>query len=77
VSRAPFQTVSASLILSESDLRLDDTDSDSLPHVSNGESAERREVSVGLDAKRFLRNKLDDGGVTRLDELGRILYGSR
>lgn len=52
---------------------LDDTDSDGLTHVTDGETAQRRVVSESLNAHRLGRNHLDDGGVTRLDELGRSL----
>ena len=37
--------------------------------------SERREVSEGLDAHRLAGSQLDDGGVTRLDELGVVLGG--
>lgn len=49
---------------------LDDTDGDGLPHVTDGEATKRRVLGEGLDAHRLRRNHLDDGGVTRLDELG-------
>ena len=49
---------------------LDDTDSDGLAHVTDGETSERRVVGEGLDAHGLGRNHLDDGSVTRLDELG-------
>jgi hypothetical protein len=41
-----------------------------LTHVTDGETTERRVVSEGLNAHGLGRNHLDDGGVTRLDELG-------
>ncbi len=41
-----------------------------LSHVSDGESAEGRVLRVGLDAKRLLRDELDDGGVPDLMNLG-------
>lgn len=53
---------------------LDDTDSDSLPHVSDSESSKGRIVGVGLDTEGFLGNELDDGGVSGLDELGRCFH---
>merc|ERR1712113_375499 len=49
---------------------LDDTDSDGLTHVTDGETTKRRVVSEGLNAHRLGGNHLDDGGITRLDELG-------
>jgi hypothetical protein len=53
---------------------LDDTDSDGLPHVSDSESTEGRVVSVRLNAQRLLGDKLDDGGISRLDKLGVYLH---
>jgi len=52
---------------------LDDTDSDSLTHVTDGKATKRRVLREGLDAHRLLRNHLDDGGITRLDGLGEVL----
>jgi len=52
---------------------LDDTDSDGLTHVTDGETTERRVVSEGLNAHGLGGNHLDDGSVTRLDELGGVL----
>ena len=37
--------------------------------------SERREVSEGLDTHGLAGGQLDDGGVTRLDELGVVLGG--
>ena len=54
---------------------LDDTDSHGLPHVTDGESSERRGVSEGLDTQGLAGSQQDDGGVSRLDELGVILGG--
>lgn len=54
---------------------LDDTDSNGLSHVTDGETTERRVVSESLNAHRLGGNHLDDGGVTRLDELGVVLNG--
>jgi hypothetical protein len=54
---------------------LDDTDSDSLTHVTDGETTKRRVVSEGLNAHGLGGNHLDDGSVTRLDELGVGLGG--
>jgi len=53
---------------------LDDTDSDGLSHVTDGETTERRVVSEGLNAHGLGGNHLDDGSVTRLDELGGVLH---
>ena len=52
---------------------LDDTDGDSLSHVTDGETTERRVLGEGLNAHRLGRNHLDDGSVTGLDELGVVL----
>merc|ERR1712073_6613 len=54
---------------------LDDAHSDGLPHVTDSEPSKRREVSEGLDTHRLAGGQLDDGGVTRLDELGVVLDG--
>lgn len=54
---------------------LDDTDSDGLTHVTDGESAQRRVVGESLNTHGLGGNHLDDGGVTRLDELGGGLSG--
>ena len=53
--------------------RLDDTDSDGLTHVANGETAERRVFGESLDTHGLGWHHLDNGGITRLDELGRVL----
>lgn len=50
--------------------RLDDTDSDGLTHVTDGETTQRRVVGESLNTHGLGGNHLDDGGVTRLDELG-------
>jgi hypothetical protein len=52
---------------------LDDTDSDGLTHVTDGETTKRRIVSVGLNAHGLGRNHLDDGRISRLDEL-RVVF---
>ena len=52
---------------------LDDTDSNGLAHVTDGETTERGVVSEGLNAHGLGGNHLDDGSVTRLDELGAVL----
>jgi len=57
------------------DDRLDDTDGDGLPHVTDGETAKRRVLSESLNTHRLGRNHLDDGSVTRLDELRAGLDG--
>lgn len=52
---------------------LDDTDSDGLTHVTDGETTEGRVVGESLNAHGLGGNHLDDGSITRLDELGRSL----
>merc|ERR1740122_864092 len=54
---------------------LDDTDSHGLPHVTDGEPSEGRVVSEGLNTHGLAGSQQDDGGVTRLDELGVVLSG--
>lgn len=54
---------------------LDDTDGNGLAHVTDGETAERGVVGEGLNAHGLGGNHLDDGSVTRLDELGARLDG--
>ena len=54
---------------------LNDTDSNSLPHVTDGEATERREVREGLNAQRLGRSQGDHGSITRLDKLGVFLSG--
>ena len=49
---------------------LDDTDSDGLAHVTDGETTQGRVVGESLNAHGLGGDHLDDGGVTRLDELG-------
>lgn len=49
---------------------LDDTDSDGLTHVTDGETTQRGVVGESLNTHGLGGNHLDDGGVTRLDELG-------
>ena len=49
---------------------LDDTDSDSLPHVTDGETTKRRVLVVSLNAHRLRGDELDNAGIARLDELG-------
>ena len=52
---------------------LDDTDGDGLAHVTDGEATKRGVVGEGLNAHGLGGNHLDDGSVTRLDELGAVL----
>jgi len=52
---------------------LDDTDSDGLTHVTDGETTERWVLGESLNTHWLRRNHLDDGGITRLDELGAVL----
>merc|ERR1712112_488395 len=54
---------------------LDDTDGDGLPHVPDGKPSKGRELGEGLDAHGLAGEQLDNGGITRLDELGGILSG--
>lgn len=52
-----------------------DTDSDGLTHVADGETTERGVVGERLDTHGLGGNHLDDGGVTRLDELRSVFNG--
>lgn len=52
---------------------LDDTDSDGLSHVTDGETTKGRVLGESLNTHGLGGNHLDDGGVTRLDELGSLL----
>merc|ERR1719325_19573 len=54
---------------------LDDTDSNSLPHVPDGEPSKGRIVGEGLHAHGLAGEQFHDGSVSGLDELGRILSG--
>ena len=54
---------------------LDDTDGNSLPHVPDGEPSKGSELAEGLNAHGLRWYKTDDGGITRLDELGVVLGG--
>ena len=49
---------------------LDDTDSDSLPHVTDGETTKRWVGIVLLNAHGLAGHKLDDASITRLNEFG-------
>ena len=52
---------------------LDDTDSHGLPHVTDSEPSQGRVVSEGLNTHGLAGGQEDNGGVTRLDELGIVL----
>ena len=52
---------------------LDDTDSNGLPHITDGETTERWVLVVALDTHGLAGDKLGNTGITRLDELGRVL----
>jgi len=47
----------------------------SLSHVANGETSKRWVISEGLNTHGLGWNHLDDGSITRLDELGGVLNG--
>jgi len=49
---------------------LDDTNGDSLSHVTDGETTKRWIFVVGLDAHGLAWNKLGDASITGLDEFG-------
>jgi len=52
---------------------LDDTNSDGLSHVTDSESSERRIVGESFDTHWLAGGQQDDGGISRLDELGVVL----
>lgn len=54
---------------------LDDTDSNGLPHVTDGETTKWWVFVVGLNTHWLAWNKLGNAGVARLDELGILLEG--
>ena len=54
---------------------LDNTNSNGLPHVTNSKPSKRRILGESFYTHRFAWNKLDNGSITRLDELGIILGG--
>merc|ERR1719197_423610 len=54
---------------------LNDTDSNSLPHVPDGEPSQGRVVGERLHAHGLAGEQLHDGSVSGLDELGRVLSG--
>jgi len=58
----------ASLLAADS--AVDDTDSDSLSHITDGETAERRILREGLDAQRLGGDQLSHHGLSVLDEIG-------
>jgi len=63
----------ASLVLLDN--RLDDTDSNSLSHVTDGKTTKRWVISESLNTHRLGWNHLNDGSITRLDELRRSFDG--
>merc|ERR1719470_594638 len=54
---------------------LDDTHSNSLPHVTDGEPSKGWELGEGLNTHGLAGGEDDDGSVTRLDELGVVFCG--
>ena len=52
---------------------LDDTNSNSLPHVTDSESSKWRIVGEGFDAHWLAGGQEDDSGISSLDELGVFL----
>lgn len=55
--------------------RLDDTDSNGLPHVTYGETTERWVLVVSFNTHGLRRNEFDNAGITGLDKLGRVFKG--
>ena len=55
--------------------RLDDTDSDGLTHVTDGETTKRWVVSESLNAHGLAGNHLHDGSITGFDEFRVVLNG--
>ena len=53
--------------------RFDNTDSNRLSHVTDGEATKWRVLSERLNTHGLRGDELDDGGITGLDELGRCL----
>ena len=53
---------------------LDDTDGHGLPHITDGETAERSVVSEGLDTERLSGMELNDAGVSILEELWVVFH---
>jgi hypothetical protein len=60
--------ISTSSLLS-TDGALNDTDSDSLSHITNSETTKRRIISEGLNAKRLAGNKFSHHRLTVLDNI--------
>merc|ERR1719219_2434104 len=54
---------------------LDDANSHGLPHVTDSEPSERREVRERLHTHGLAGSQLDDSRITRLDELRVVLNG--
>ena len=54
---------------------LDNAHGHGLPHVTDSESSQGRIVSEGLHTHGLAGGQEDDGGVSRLDELGVVLNG--
>ena len=54
--------------------RLDDTNSNSLPHVTDGKPTKGWVLIVRFHTHWLARDKLDDGSITGLDKLGRGFY---
>lgn len=54
---------------------LNDTDGNGLTHVTDGETTERGVVGKGLNTHGLGGDHLDDGSVTRLDELRSVFDG--
>jgi len=54
---------------------LDDTDGNGLTHVTDSETTQRGVLSESLNTHGLGGNHLDDGGITGLDELRRVLNG--
>jgi len=52
---------------------LNDTDGNGLPHITDGETTERRVLIVGLNTHGLAGDKLGNARITGLDELGRGL----
>ena len=53
---------------------LDDANSHSLPHVTDGETAKGWVLVVGLDTHGFGRDEFDNASISGLDELGAGLH---
>merc|ERR1712243_325283 len=53
---------------------LDDSNSHGLSHVSDSESSQWRIIGEGLDTHGLAGGQQDDGGISRLDELGVVLH---